>query len=316
MKISVLDRMSLGYDTPMEILEQFGEVTVYETTSSEDRVNNIADSDVIVINKVKITDEVMAACPNLKLICVFATGYDNIDVVAAGKRGVAVCNVPSYSTDSVVLFTVATVLSLVSHINEYNTFVKSGEYTKSGIPNRLVPVFHELAGKTWGIIGCGNIGSSVKKVAEALGARVIVYKRTYDERYNCVDLDTLFRESDVITVHCPLNDETRGIINKDKINIMKENVVLVNEARGAVLNENDIADAVKSGRIAAFGCDVYSTEPFGEDHPYYEIKDYNNVLLTPHAAWGAYEARCRCIEIICKNIAAFVNGERLNRVDK
>ena len=315
MKIKILDTASLGEDTPIEILSRFGELETYTHTDESVIYDRVADADVIVLNKVKITDKVFEAAKNLKLVCVFATGYDNIDLVSARKHGVGVCNVPGYSTDSVALYTVATVLSLVTHLDEYRGFVKNGEYSASGAPNRLIPVYHELSGKTWGIVGYGNIGKAVAKVADALGARVIVNKRTPIKERECVDIDTLCKESDVITLHCPLNDETRKIINSDRLSLMKKNVILVNEARGAVLDEEAVTEAVLSGKIAGFGCDVYSVEPFGDSHPYNRIKDEKNVVLTPHAAWGAYESRVRCINIIADNISNFVDGKILNRVD-
>ena len=315
MKITILDKVAMGEDTPYSIIDEYGEVVSYDTTFPNETVEHIADSDVIILNKVKITREVIEKSKNLKLICIFATGYDNIDIKAAKENGVAVCNVPGYSTDSVALFTVSTVLALVSHLKEYNRYVMTGEYSKSSSANKITPVFHELKGKTWGIVGFGNIGKAVGKVAEAFGAKVIVNKRTPISEYTCVDIDTLCKESDIISVHCPLNDGTRDLINKNRIDLMKKSVVLVNEARGAVLNERDVTEAVKSGDIAAFGCDVYSAEPFPLDHPYHEIKDYDNVILTPHAAWAAYEARERCIKIIGDNIASYLKGELLNRVD-
>lgn len=315
MKIVVLDRDSLGLDTPLDGLSAIGEVEVYDRTSTEQIEERVADAEIIILNKVKITEDVFAVAKKLKLICIFATGYDNIDLSAARKYGVGVCNVPGYSTDSVALFTLATVLSLYTHLGEYNEYVRSGDYSASGVPNKLTPVYHEIKGKTWGIIGLGNIGRAVAKVAEALGAKVIANKRTPVEDYKCVDIDTLCRESDIITVHCPLNDGTRNIISKNRIALMKRSVVIVNEARGAVINECDIAQAIKKGMIGAFGSDVYSQEPFGVDHPFYEIKDYCNVLFTPHAAWGSYESRVRCINVICDNISSFLSGERLNRVD-
>ncbi len=315
MKIALLDKMTLGEDTPFELLDRFGTVVFFPFSNPEDIVKNIDDADVIVINKVKITREVMEAAKNLKLICVFATGYDNIDIACAREKGIAVCNVPGYSTDSVVLFTFATVLSLVSHLREYNDFVRSGEYSRSSAANKITPVFHELCGMTWGIVGGGNIGKTVMRVAEAMGARVLVNKRTPSDEFTCVDIDTLCRESDIITLHCPLNDGTRELINKERIALMKKNVILVNEARGAVLCEKDVVDAIKSKRIAAFGCDVYSSEPFSLEHPYNEIKDMDNVILTPHAAWGAYEARARCMSVIADNIDSYLSFGTLNRVD-
>jgi glycerate dehydrogenase len=167
----------------------------------------------------------------------------------------------------------------------------------------------------WGIVGLGNIGRAVAKIAEAFGAKVIAYKRKSVSDYECVDIDELCRRSDIITLHCPLNEGTRNLISKEKLALMKEDVIIVNEARGAVVNEKDICEAIINGDIGAFGSDVYSTEPFEEDHPFYEIKDKSNVLLTPHAAWGAYEARVRCLEIICDNIDAFINYKIQNRVD-
>ncbi len=316
MKIVILDRASLGEDTPLDVLYELGEVSVYDSSNNSEVIERAKSADVIIINKIKITREVIGACEKLKLICVFATGYDNIDVVAAKEHGVAVCNVPGYSTDSVALFTLATALSLCAKLPEYNSYVRRGEYTASGVPNKLTPVYHEISGMTWGIVGYGNIGKAVAKVATALGARVLACKRTPIDEVECVDIDTLCRESDIISLHCPLNDGTRSMIDEERISLMKNSVILINEARGAVLDEEAVANAVENGRIGAFGCDVYSVEPFPKHHPFNRIKDYNNVILTPHAAWGSYESRKRCIEIIAQNIISFNEGKTLNRVDK
>ena len=316
MKVVILDKASLGEDTPFSVLDRFGEIEIYNESSPIEAIQRSKSADVIIINKIKVTRALMEQADNLKLVCVFATGYDNIDVNAARDLGIGVCNVPGYSTDSVTLFTLSTVLALCSHLLEYNDYVKSGEYTASGVPNKLTPVYHDISGKTWGIIGYGNIGKAVGRVAKALGARVIVNKRSPVSDVENVDIDTLCRESDIITVHCPLNDQSRGLINEENLSLMKPNVILVNEARGAVLDEEAIAKAVEEGKIAGFGCDVYSTEPFGINHPFNRIKDYKNVILTPHAAWGSYESRERCINIIANNIDAFLKGESLNRVDK
>ena len=316
MKISVLDKSSIGYDTPLSAIFELGEVDIYDSSSPIEVIERSKNADVIIINKIKITREVIMQAKNLKLICVFATGYDNIDIVAAREYGVAVCNVPGYSTDSVALFTLATVLSLCANLTEYTDYVRSGEYTDSGVPNKLTPVFHEISGKTWGIVGYGNIGKAVGKVAEALGAKIIACKKTPISEVNCVDIDTLCRESDIISIHCPLNNSTRYIINEERITLMKQNVILVNEARGAVVDEEALASAIENGKIGAFGCDVYSIEPFTVDHPFYRIKNKKNVILTPHAAWGSYESRKRCIEMIAKNIISFKEGKMLNRVDK
>lgn len=315
MKIVILDKKSMGEDISEHPLLRFGEVEVYGATEKGELCERIADAEVIVLNKVKITAEALAAAKKLRLICEFATGFDNIDLAAARAKGVAVTNVPGYSTESVALYTMATVLSLVTHMREYNDYVKDGSYTASGVPNLLVPVYHELAGKTWGIVGCGNIGRRVAEIARAFGMRVIVNKRTPVEDLTCVDIETLCRESDIISVHCPLNDGTRHLINKKTLSLMKPTAVLYNAARGAVLNEEDVAEAVLAGQIGAFGSDVYSVEPMPEDHPFQRIKNEKNVLLTPHAAWAAVEARERCLSIICENIESFLDGGRKNRVD-
>ncbi len=316
MKIVILDRASIGSDTPLSVLDKFGEVISYDSSTPEQAVERSMDADVIILNKVKATRALMQFSTKLKIICVFATGFDNIDIQSAAEYNIAVCNVPGYSTDSVVLYTVSTVLALASHLLEYNDFVRCGDYSSSGTPNLLTPVYHDLKGKTWGIVGYGNIGRAVGKVASALGCRVIVNKKTPTNDAECVDIDTLCRNSDIISVHCPLNESSRNLISAEKIALMKDSVILVNEARGAVLDEDAVAAAVKNGSIGGFGCDVYSTEPFGKNHPYYEIKEMKNVILTPHCAWGSYESRERCINIIAENIEAFINGKSLNRVDK
>lgn len=314
MKITVLDKNAMGEDTPFSLLEKLGDISYFENTTPDKTAEHIADAEIIILNKVKITEEAMTKSPNLKLICVFATGYDNIDTAAAKRLGIGVCNVPGYSTDSVALFTLATVLALTTKLFEYNNFVKSGEYTREKNANKITPVFHVLKEKTWGIIGYGAIGKAVAEIARSFGVRVLAVKRTPTEEVECVDIDTLCKTSDIITVHCPLNNETRELINRERIELMKESVIIVNEARGAVLNEADIVDAIKRRRIAGFGCDVYSNEPFDENHPYNDIKNLPNVLLTPHAAWGAYEAREKCISIIYDNITSYMHGMRLNRI--
>ena len=269
-----------------------------------------------MLNKVKLNKTNLKYAKKLKLICVTATGFDNIDVGYCRENNIAVCNVADYSSNSVAQLTASTVLALSVNLFEYTKFVRSGNYTESGVANRLTPVYHELAGLTWGVVGLGNIGKKVAKIADALGCRVLACKNTPEDGYECVDIDTICRESDVITIHTPLNDSTKSLINAERINLMKKNVIIVNSARGAVTDELAIAEAIKNNKIGAFGTDVYSVEPFPKYHPFYEIKDYPNVCLTPHMAWGAYEARERCLNEIIKNIKAFFAGEIRNRVDK
>ncbi len=315
MKIAVLDADTLGADLSLAPLEQIGECRVYGSTAPEAVAERIADCDVVIINKIKLNESNLCNAEKLRLICVAATGYDNIDISYCRNAGIAVCNVEGYSSHSVAQVTVSMVLSLANRLNEYNTFVKDGSYSESGTANKLTPVYHELYGKTWGILGFGNIGKEVGNIARALGCRLIVCKRKPLEGYRCVDIDTLCAEADIITIHTPLNDCTRNLINESRLSMMKKDVILVNAARGAVTDEAAVADAVEKGRIGAFGTDVYSVEPFDKEHPFYRIRNLPNVLLTPHMAWGAYEARNRCINEIILNIKDFFGGGTKGRID-
>ncbi len=315
MKITVLDAATLGEDISLDCLREFGDCDIYNSTDASLVKERIAETEVVILNKVKLNETNLCDAKDLRLICVCATGYDNIDVEYCRKRGIALCNVEGYSSHSVAQTTVGMVLSLWSHLAEYNNFVTSGEYSKSGVANRLTPVYHEIWGRTWGIVGYGNIGKEVGDIARALGCRVIVCKRTPLKDIECVDIDTLCRESDIITVHTPLNEGTRHLINEDRLNMMQSHAVLVNTARGLVADEGAVARAVAEGKIGAFGTDVYSVEPLSEGSPLYNIKDLPNVMLTPHMAWGAQESRKRCINEVCENIRDFACGGRKGRVD-
>lgn len=315
MKITVLDSGTLGSDLSLECFKSFGEVKVYQKTSDDEVYERANGSDVVVLNKVKINKTTLGDACGIKLICVTATGYDNVDIDYCRLKGIGVCNVKGYSTDSVAQVTVAMALSLVTHIPEYTRFVQDGSYSASGIQNCLQPAYHEISGMTWGVVGCGNIGDKVARVAEALGCTIIVYKSTPHDRYTNVDIDTLLRKSDIISVHIPLNDQTENLINCKRISMMKKNAVFINVARGAVADEEALAQAIEKGNIGALGVDVYSKEPFPKGHPYERIASYDNVCLTPHMAWGAYEARVRCINEIMENIKTFCDGGIRNRVD-
>ncbi len=315
MNITVLDAKTLGEDINLSPLSHLGNVTVFDTTSTEDIRKRVLGSDVVILNKIKFNEATVGKNSGVKLVCVTATGFDNIDLDFCRNENIAVSNVVGYSTDSVAQVTLAIALSLFNRLPEYDGFSKSGGYTKSGVQNRLTPVYHELSGKTWGIAGFGNIGKKVGEIAKAFGCKLLVYKRTPVEGFECVDIDTLCAKSDIISIHTPLNDDTKNLINKERIALMKKDAILINSARGSVTDEEAICDAVISGKIAGFGTDVYSVEPYPENHCFNKLKDFKNVLLTPHMAWGAYEARQRCIEEIAKNIEAFYNGEQRNRVD-
>ena len=309
LKITMLDSATLGSDIDLSIFERFGELKIFKGTSPEDVVKNIADSDVVILNKVKVGRQNLVECKNVKLICETATGFDNIDVEYCREKGIAVCNVVGYSTQNVAQVTLAMALSLVCHLNEYNRLVVDGTYSRGKGANIVTPVYHEIYGKTWGVVGYGNIGKQVAKVAEAFGCRVIVYKRTPTDDAECVDIDTLCREADIISLHTPLNDGTLNLINEDRIAMMKKDAILINVARGAVVDEAAVVKAILEKRIGGLGVDVYSAEPMPQDHPYAEIAGLDNVFLTPHMAWGSYEARVRCCNEIVKNIEAYLNGE-------
>lgn len=314
MKISFLDASTLGRDIDLSLYEKYGELKIYQSTAENEFNSHVGDSDVIITNKLKVGRHNLPTCPNVKLICVTATGFDNIDTEYCKEHGIAVCNVVGYSTQNVAQLTLATALSLMCHLTEYNRSVADGSYTRGGVANILTPVYHEIYGKTWGIVGYGNIGKQVGAVAKALGCKVIVYKRTPIEGEECVDIDTLCHESDIISVHTPLNDGTRGLISRERIAMMKNDAILINVARGAVCDEAAIADAILEGKLGGAGIDVYSKEPFSEDHPIARIAGLDNVILTPHMAWGSYEARVRCCEEIALNIEAFLRGEKRNRI--
>ncbi len=313
-KIAILDAATLGNDIDLSVFDSLGETSIYSLTEREIIAERIHDADVCVINKVRLDESVLKDARNLKLICVAATGYDNIDTDYCKTNGIAVCNVAGYSTNSVSQLTLAMVLSASVNLNAFSKSVADGTYSSGSVQNILTPVYHELAGKTWGIIGYGGIGKRVSDAARALGCNVVVHKRTPIEDVPCLSLDELLNISDIITVHVPLNDGTRKMIGEREIALMKDGVFLVNVARGAVLDEEAVAEAVESGKIGFFGCDVYSAEPMPKTHPFYRIRGLGNVCLTPHMAWGAYEARERCMNEICENIKAFFNSERRNRI--
>ena len=315
MNIVVLDAATLGGDLDLRPLEEIGTVYAYPGTPVEEIPARIADADVIISNKLKLNRENLADAARLKLICVCATGFDCIDVAYCREKGIGVCNVPGYSTESVSQLTLAMALSLMGHLKEYREHVHTGAYTRGGVANCLTPVWHEIAGKTWGVIGGGNIGQRVAGLAEAFGCKVLMCRRKADPKYSTVDVDTLCKNADIISVHTPLNEETKGMIGAEQVALMKKNAIFINVARGLVADEEALACAIEEDRIGGLGVDVFSVEPFGVEHPYTRILDRDNVLLTPHTAWGAIETRTRCLNIVADNIKAWRKGEKQNRVD-
>lgn len=313
--ISVLDAATLGEDLSLSPLSSLGNVSVYPSLTGDELIRVLKTTEIAVVNKIKLNESNLKHAEKLKLICIAATGYDNIDTEYCRSRGIGVCNVVGYSSDSVAQVTLALALGLYTNIPQFSDYVKSGEYTKSGVANRLTPVYHEISGKVWGILGFGNIGSRVARAAEALGCNILVCARSKKPGFENVTPDELCRRSDILSIHTPLTDDTYHIINAERLSLMKKSAVLINVARGAVTDEKALAEAVKNKKIGGIGIDVYDSEPLSPDNPLYEIKNLPNVCLTPHMAWGAYEARVRCVCEIAENIKSFLRGEIRCRVD-
>lgn len=316
MKIVILDADTLGNDLDFSALERFGEVKVYKKTDDYQVVTRISDADVIIVNKIKLNRDNLKDAKNLKLICETATGYDNIDINYCWQQEIGVCNIKGYSTESVAQVTFAMALELLTHLRQYINTVKNGTYTNGTAPLCTVPAFHEISGLTWGVIGYGAIGRRVAQLASAFGCKVLVYNRTDREMpYDNVSVNELLENSDIVSVHIPLNDETKSFIGQDELKRMKNSAILINVARGAVVDEQAVTDAIINREIAGVGIDVYSKEPMTLDSPYNAIAGCDNVVLTPHMAWGAYESRVRCIKEVEKNIETFLMGGVRNRVD-
>jgi len=316
MRIAVLDAGTLGDDLSLSPLAEFGEVEIYRETPPSLVAERLADADIAVLNKVRLSEENLGGAKKLKLICITATGFDNVDTAYCEAAGIGVVNVVGYSTDSVAQITLSLVLSLCSHLREYDAFVRTGAYSAGTSHNRLIPVYHELAGKVWGVVGYGNIGRKVASVARAIGCRVVCTRNrpTGDEPDEALSLEKLLRVSDVVTLHVPLNDGTRNLISRERLALMKPDAILVNAARGGVWDEEAVAEALLSGKLGGIGSDVYAKEPMAKDHPFAALRDSERAIFTPHMAWGAYEARVRCLDDVCQSIRSFLAGGRRSRI--
>ncbi len=318
MKIVVLDGYTLNPgDITWEGMEALGELTVYDRTKAEDVAARIDDADVVYTNKTPITKETLDACPNVKFIGVLATGYNIVDIAAAKEKGIPVSNIPTYGTAAVSQFAIGLLLELCHHIGEHSDAVKAGEWTSNPDWCFWKYPLVELDGKTMGIIGFGRIGQDTGKIAQALGMKVLAYdafKRPELETETChyVDLDTLLAESDVIALHCPLFPDTEGIINKDTIAKMKDGVMIINNSRGPLVVEQDLRDALDSGKVAGAAVDVVSTEPIRMDNPLIGAK---NVIITPHISWAPKESRQRLMNIAVDNLKCYVEGKPQNVVN-
>jgi len=311
MKIVVLEGDSVGKDMSYEFLTKYGEAVVHGSLPQSEVREAIKDADIIIPNKL-IIDETVLAGSKVRMVCEAATGYNNIDINYCKAQGIRVTNVGGYSTDSVAQHTIALLLSVYEKIDYYNHYVKSGAYCESGLFAHVENYYHEVAGSTWGIVGMGAIGRKTAEIATAFGAKVIYYSasgNTYDVPYENVDFDTLLASSDIISIHCPLTEKTNCLFDSNAFAKMKSNCVLVNVARGPIVEENALADALKNHKILAAGLDVFMKEPLPKTSPLMDIKDNNLLIATPHVGWGAVEARARLLEEIDKNIEAFLAGE-------
>ncbi|MGF0032468.1 D-2-hydroxyacid dehydrogenase [Bariatricus sp. SGI.154] len=319
MKIVVLDGYTLNPgDISWEGMEAFGEVTVYDRTQPEDIVARIGDAEVVYTNKTPLTRETFDACPNIKFVGVLATGYNIVDIEAAKEKGIPVSNIPTYGTAAVSQYAIALLLELCHHIGEHSDCVKKGDWTNNPDWCFWNYPLVELAGKTMGIIGFGRIGQDTGKIAQALGMKVLAFDAYHNpalETETCryAELDELLAESDVISLHCPLFPSTEGIINKDTIAKMKTGVMIINDSRGPLIVEEDLRDALNSGKVAGAAVDVVSTEPIQMDNPLLQAK---NMIITPHIAWAPKESRQRLMDIAVANLKAYVDGEPQNVVNK
>lgn len=318
MKIIILDGKALNPgDLDYGCFNQFGEVTIYEQTANEDEaIARIADHEIVLLNKVPITERLLEACPNIKLICVQATGYNVVDCEACAKRGIPVTNVPSYGTAAVAQFTLALMLEMCHKVGVHNESVHNGDWCRAETFCYWLTPQMELAGKTLGIIGFGKIGQAVAKLAKAFGMDVIVYNRSQSEEgkklAQYADLDTVLKKADFLSLHCPLFPETEKIINAENIAKMKDGAMLINTSRGPLLDEQAAYEALESGKLRYAAVDVVSQEPITADNPLLKAK---NCIITPHMAWVPIESRQRLLDCVVENIRAFLNGKPQNVVN-
>lgn len=317
MKIVCLEANCLGDDVDLSCLEEFGDVTIYGSTTVKETPDRVKEAEVIVVNKVPMNESTLSQAKNLKVICVTATGTNIIDTEYTNAHGITVMNVKGYSTDAVIQHTFAVLFYVYENLHYYDTYVKSGEYVKSDIFSHFDKKFFELKGKTWGIIGLGEIGRGVARVAEAFGCTIIYYStsgKNNNSTYTRVSLDELLAQSDIVSIHAPLNEQTKNLICTEELHKMKKTAVIMNLGRGTIINESDLADALEQDVIAGAALDVLSQEPMAADNPLLRIKDSTKLIITPHIAWAPVETRKRVVEEVCLNMRAYLAGEERNVV--
>lgn len=315
MKLVFMEADTLGKDVDLCAFEAFGEVVVYAKSEAAENAARIKDADIIIVNKIPMNEALLRDCEKLKLICLTATGTNNVDFPYVTSRGIRVANVKGYSTDSVAQHTFALLFYVYEKLHFYDHYVKSGEYVKSDIFSRFDVQFHELAGKRFGIIGFGEIGRKVADIARVFGCEVVYYSTSGvhdDPDYRRVDKETLFRTSDIVSIHAPLNEATLDLVGEQELSWMKKDAVLLNLGRGPIVNQEALARALTEERIGGAGLDVLTVEPMAADNPLLAVQDSTRLIITPHIGWATVEARQRCVDEVALNIKAFLAGEKRN----
>jgi glycerate dehydrogenase len=312
MKIVFLDAKTVGELDEVNLLSELGELKLYKTTSAKEVVARIKEAEVVITNKVILDKKTISKAPHLKLICVAATGTNNIDLEAAGKKGIEVKNVKGYSTEGVAQHTFAMLFHLRNHLSFYNKYVHSGKYSKSPIFTNLDREISEIRGKVFGIIGLGTIGKRVADIATAFGAKVIYYSTSgmhNDPTYQRVELEELLSKSDIISIHAPLNEKTKGMIGMKELHVVKKDCIIINTGRGGIVKEKDLVTAINKNYIFAAAIDVYEKEPLDKKHPFYNVKERERLLLTPHVAWASIESRKELLRGVYQNIKDYITNK-------
>ncbi|MGV3586616.1 MAG: D-2-hydroxyacid dehydrogenase [Adhaeribacter sp.] len=309
MKIVFLDLKTMGEVPNLHLLEQHGTVTYYETTTPAEVPARIKEADIVIVNKVNLDQSALAAAPNLKLVCVAATGTNNIDKAAGAESGIVVKNVVDYSSASVAQLTFAMLLHLLHKLPYFDNYVKQGEYAQSDIFTHLKHPFREIKNKRFGIIGLGNIGRQVARIAEAFGAEVVYYSASggnTNQPYQRLELEEFLRTSDIISIHAPLNEYTQNLLHYDRLQFLKSSAILINVGRGGIVNEADLVRALNENLLLAAGLDVFEQEPIDANNPLLNIQHKEKLVLTPHIAWASVEARTLLVEKVEQNIQTFL----------
>ncbi|MBR1849705.1 MAG: hydroxyacid dehydrogenase [Lachnospiraceae bacterium] len=317
MKIVILERNSVGTDISVDCFRDFGEVEIYgNTVTVEETRERIKDADVVIGNKAPLNESTLAGS-KVKLISDFSTGYDNIDTAYCKENGICVCNIQNYCTAAVAQHTIALTMYLLEHLPHYDRYVKDGTYASQDRFSNFDLRFTELEGKTWGIVGMGHIGRKVAQIVEAMGCKVVFYSASGNSsvtEYTRVDFDTLLKDCDFISIHCPLSDRTRNLFDAEAFSKMKNSAILINVARGPIIHTQALYDALTNGEIAAAGLDVLEHEPISKDNLLGQIQDSNKLIITPHLAWASVEARQRCVDQVYENIQNFLKGSPSRRI--